>query len=807
MIKKMAYLAFQNVKKNKKYFFIVASIIFFLSVFYNTTYIYQVSYKNVEKEYNSEQYGEWYVREDFIDWNNSQKKIDKLKNIFETKYREKEQYKDFQYCFVYKQNSYRNGIVGFDNIGYFDEDYMKLCHVQLKEGIMPHNSKNIAISTKYQKEHHLNINDDVVVHINNKLVKCKVVGIYQNSQDNMFDVCVSHQDAIKNYPTLYSNCSLFGNKQECYDELDNKRNAIVESYSEIQLIETINPYGYDHNTLNYSIQLTYEQVITLFNVLLIVSVLLICLNKTSYRKRMREFALYRGIGMTTYQLAFMMLCEIFFMMMFAIVLGMVLSLFVSYILMLNVESKLGYFAYVLDIRQMILNGFVLFFMILFVNLLPIYQSVNMALSGAFGTKKFSYFKVRQNHLKPVKIFHFASKELLGNYFVIGCLVIFLSFFSSMAVVNQFGREPIFEGELHYILDIQSQGQIPQPLLDKKYNVNKYRVTETIIMDNVYEYPSKIKKVIAIDDEKIFNKYFVSSVKDEKVDQFIGNGYVYVPDCIKNFPLERDNEDTYIMLSDKYEVKQMEVFYTDEGSRFEDRLMYEDNSLLGFYGKDQDDSDVSCGEYIKGFLKSNQVLYNDIPIDTIHYFPSDAIYMNKDEFKNLFHENDYEEAYVFFDNKAEVDRYLAELIQYPDISIKYINEHQIYADIIGNYHQLFIPTSVVIAVMIATFIIFMYMNLSDIENHKHDYFLQRLLGMTDLDILKKQLMKVFIIFISMAGLSLVFTIMQTVYYMQKFQLLSFIILLIIEFIMLVLDYIFPMLYVLKDKELIKIEERE
>jgi len=806
----MAYLAFWNVKKNKRYFFIVMSIILFLSVFYNTTYIYQESYKNVIKDYNSEKYGEWYVQEEFKEQDMNQQKVNKLKNIFETQYKTKKQYQDFKYCFAYKQNNkllkniYREdsfdfGNVAFDNIGYFENDYMNLCHVQLKEGIMPKESKDIAISTRFQKEHQLSLNDPVVIYINGQLVKCHVVGIYQNSQENMLDVCVSKKDAIFDYPILYSNSSLLYQKSD---------EDIRETISEIDLIETINVYGYDHNTIHYSLSLNNEQVITLFNILVVVSILLICLNKTSYRKRMKEFALYRGIGMTTFQLIFMMICEILFIVLFAIVIGVIISFIVSYALMLGVEKELGYFRYVIDIKQMIINCCTLFMVIMIVNIFPIYQSANIALSGAFGAKKFSYFEVRQKKLKPIRNLRFAFRELLGNYLVILCLVIFLSFFSSMIVVNQFGKTPTVKGDKHYILNIQTHTQIPNALLNHKYHVEKFRVVETDISTVNFPNISSIRKVIAIDNEEMFNKYLTSSVKNSKAEKLIGNEYVYLLDTLKNFPLETDNGGTNVVLNDKHKVEKNDVF-SYSGDELVDIKVVEDlvsnvNSNLCLYVSSQD---IEIVEYIKGFLNRNQILYNDIPIETVHYFPEDAIYLNKEEFDTYFNENIYEEAYVFFDNKAEVDNYLNIMMKYRDIEVKYINEYQIYEDAVNNLNKLFIPTSSIIAVMVATFIILMYMNISDIENHKHDYFLQRLLGMTDLDIMKKQLIKVIIVFVMMSSFSLFFTVLQSHYYMQKFQLSNFIFLLVIQFFILVIDFIIPMLIILKNKELIKIEERE
>lgn len=799
MIKKLAYLAVQNIKKNRKYFFIITSVILFLSVYYNTLYIYQDSLNIANKEYRIQEYGEWYIQADIVEGDKEHRKVAQLKDTFETVYKPKEQYQNFQYCFVYRQNEYMNEKAGFDKIGYFQQDYMNMCHVELIAGIMPNESNTIAVSTKYKKEHHVDIQEEVLIYINNQLQKCKIVGIYQNSQEDMIDVCVSQKDAVKDYPVIYTNSTLIYSSQ-----IDNKK---MESTTSIWLDEIQNPFGYDQNKVMNSIQLSYEQVITLCNALFITSVLLICLNKTSYRKRTHELALYRAIGMTTYQLIFLMICEMFFIAALSILVGVILSLLVSYMMMLYMETQIECFAYVVNIKQLMINCLILLSTIIVVNLIPIYQSVNIALSGSFGAKKFSYFEVRQKSFKLINGIKFAVKELTGNYVVMICLVLFLSYFSSMAVVNQFGREPEVKGQPHYIIHVKSNEKLPSVLLDTKFEIEKYRVKEATIQLSLLSQQSKINKIISIDNEALFEKHLTSSIENNKIIELIDSWYVYIPDHMKyHFPL-KDGPRDHAMLSDKYKVVMQPLSMMDENGN----TITKESECLESEGTTElsliVDEDSEYSVYIKGFLNKNIIYRNDFPIETVYPFPSDAIYMNNKAFGSYFEDYDYEEAFVFLNNKQEVDSYLEELYNYNDIEVNYIDEFEVYEDAVNQFDKLFIPPNVIYAVMIMTFIILMYMNLSEIEAHKHDYFLQRILGMTQFDIIKKQFMKVGILFMTMAGLSYVFTQMQSSYYMQQFQLKSFIILLMIQFIILVFDFIVPMIYVLSDKNLMKIEERE
>ena len=166
-------------------------------------------------------------------------------------------------------------------------------------------------------------------------------------------------------------------------------------------------------------------MIVLSEALILTIYILIVLNSTSLNRRNKEFALLRGIGMTSKQLFSMIVYEMSYTLIVSLFIAFLLSFGVSYLGTLICYKLYGYFIYNINIGQLLIYTILLFFSIFVSMLYPIHASCRTALSGSFEGTKFKKIQIRYRQLKYQNKWRLALRDLsVQKNITISLLVIF-----------------------------------------------------------------------------------------------------------------------------------------------------------------------------------------------------------------------------------------------------------------------------------------------------------------------------------------------------------------------------------------------
>lgn len=183
---------------------------------------------------------------------------------------------------------------------------------------------------------------------------------------------------------------------------------------EIELKYQYNPYGYDQNEIHDKVQEATKQLQQSFEFMMITLFALFALTSSSLKKRMKEMALYRGIGMTTRQLMLMVIQENMVLSFLAIASGLLMGIFIS-LSYLYFQSKIYHtLIYTISLKNTLLLILMIISCIFMTIIIPIYSSSKNALSGTFDGKKFNYIQVRYKKLKKQTLASLATRELWTN---------------------------------------------------------------------------------------------------------------------------------------------------------------------------------------------------------------------------------------------------------------------------------------------------------------------------------------------------------------------------------------------------------
>lgn len=152
------------------------------------------------------------------------------------------------------------------------------------------------------------------------------------------------------------------------DEFHQLRYTLTEVYQ--------NEYGYDSSMQKEYIHFATEQLLVLCESCLCTAFVLVLLTSSSLKKRNQEFALLRGIGMTSRQLFLMVVYEILFTSMIAMIVGFILSIGLSYGWMLYLNTQYHVFVFKIDILKNIGLLFLLMGLVFSSLLFPIFLPQN-----------------------------------------------------------------------------------------------------------------------------------------------------------------------------------------------------------------------------------------------------------------------------------------------------------------------------------------------------------------------------------------------------------------------------------------------
>ena len=371
-------LAYRNIQKYKRQYLFIFIVTLLLSSFFMSFITVWSNQYEVEKLYNQENYGNWYI--------NFSAKIsekEKLENCFK-------QTSSVQYGYIYIQ-----GYLDQYLIGSVDESLYDLCQLRLTQGNYPQKDNEIMVSDYYFENEKASIGDTVNLTImNQEEHEYKIVGVIHNSQDSYF-------------PQIYTEL-----KQGDYLEVFCNQEVNMDNVSVWD--KKVNPLGYSANSQIESYAVNIELILVLSEGLVLTIFVLWALASSSLKRRSQEFALLRGIGMTNRQLMLMVIYEMTSIVMIGITLGIILSFGFSYLYMLFLEKQLGYFVYHLN-GLLLFNSFLILLSCLILSMIyPVFHSSKIALSGAFEGQNFQYIQIRYRRLKYQKRWRLALREMKAN---------------------------------------------------------------------------------------------------------------------------------------------------------------------------------------------------------------------------------------------------------------------------------------------------------------------------------------------------------------------------------------------------------
>lgn len=763
---KIQELAYCNIKKYKKHYLFVSILIFCISLlFLSYTMIFNNQYE-AKKQYNQDIYGTWYYKATLL--NKDEKGLigKEAKECY---------HKTFRYSFLYNQGNYDDFL-----IGYVEEDMYEFACLKLVEGCYPSSANEIMISTAFQEKEKKNINDIITLTLENQ-EDYKIVGIIHNSQSFFPDIYTNKEWGIS--LDVYTNAPLNRNFSE-YHPYDPLLHALVDN-------ESLNHYGYPGTEVAEKLDYSTQTIVILVEALILTILILMVLNSTSYKRRNKEFALLRGIGMTNKQLFTMIVYEMIYTLSLSLLLSFIMSFVVSFIGSFVLDSIYHHFVYHIHMEQIIFYTLLLFGCILIAMFIPISSSCKTALAGSFEGEKFKKIQIRYRKLKKQTPFQLAKRELIvqKNITITLIAIFFISIIfvlSSSVKENDLIENSVQNNNQMQYSYIRSHGD----------DLNKYHLYQDFIDKNSF-------------DGKVFTyswidlPVFINKDGDTRTYRISNNVMIIDEDIKKNCVIEGrypNNEyEIVVPMAEfaRYENLQDEdVYYENEELTVGSTFLYnnEEYTVVGRIIENEmvrlSQSFYECVYYAPSTIMVEEKTFDKWQVEHEHMYDEYG-----DETNDLVY--DFYELRIYYDNEDEgvnVDGLLSYLLVDDDTVIEraYIiwnEEPTLLIDIKWQY--LCLPILVFV-------ILCYYLNKNDMLNNIKNISLLHLIGMTNKELYLKQFYKAIIISISCLCFSIFWIVMMNLYYSIRFipyvEFLSVMIMIIVSSTFI---YCLPLVNILKN----------
>ena len=458
-------LAIGNIKKYYKHY-IVVTLITFLSCTGVLTYLfsYENNY-NYQKQETINKYGSWY---------GSSKDIGECaKSVQQTIHDQ-----NLNAGFVYNDTTYHGYTVGSISDQMYD-----LARITILQGNAPSSENEIMVSESYAQNENVNIKD--IVKINNTTFT--ISAIYSTKNDFIPDIINTlNVGSIDLYTDSLivtdMNSSIGTFKYTVEDEHGNKTTQVL--YCEM------NENGYNADTTFSTMYFVNDIYIFVIEALLIAGFILVALTNTSLKRRNQEFALFRGIGMTSIQLFMMVFIENALIVLFSIIGGSIASVFATKFY-INIYKGIHNFNVSVSPISMMIYALMLGMIILIISIIPAFNSAKQPLSGYFGEGKFKYFQVHYKKLKTQTKLRLAKRELSVNNKMTIVYLIFsfiVMFYCLTFVYKGHVESRTFENNQHHFGRNQNNGGNyygTTPLVDVNtalINLNENTISTKYISD-------------------------------------------------------------------------------------------------------------------------------------------------------------------------------------------------------------------------------------------------------------------------------------------------------------------------------------
>lgn len=738
-------LAYRNIKKYRKYYILVCVLIFMTSLFYNTFMITQKSYFQVNRRYNEEKYGYWYVSgtiEDPIGF-------DRIAKTYEHDDNDR-----FLYAYLYDQGKTILGL----RVGYVTKNFYNVCGNKIIQGDLPKNKNEIAITKEVFEENGYQLNQ--IIHIQSKIsedTQFQIVGVIQNSQEQYFP------DIYTAIDNQYESIHIFSDREIDYSD----------QHEYMISIQDTNEYSYNHAPTYAGYLESQMNLAFLLEGILLITIVLIALTSISLKKRTQEFALLRGIGMTTRQMILMTLYEYMLCTFIAAILGAMVSIGISYAIMIYIESQKNFLIWMISFEDLCIYTLSVIGCIFIALLYPISNSSKQALSGTFEGKRFQYIQIRYRKLQFQNKWRLALRELKTNKKIHFFLIIILSFHFSLILMNQ-----VINSYNNDLDALNNEVTIVQ------YN-NAYFTVEVNSQEDYH-----LIHQLAFDktmDVKQKNHVDVQSY-------YWGNGYI---NSVVTTPLENIEE---LSIQGRLPMNDHEVLIC-QNTQFNKKNAEDSTEVFDLHLNDKlqlGDDNVEIVGILKPLDEVEDSLFQLYPFSN-----GPSLYVMPSLYQNLQSGKELKTVQIFYDSSQQREQY-KEMIYEKSMSLyETIQDNGLLEFYKGGKYseEIYLNSYILIMTFIACTLLCYVFNKYEMENRKGDYSLYQLIGMTKKDILKMQICKGIIVFGIIEVISLLMLGLECLYLGYWIMpISSFLYLTGIIFIICIIVYGLPLRYVLTDNPL-------
>ena len=344
--------------------------------------------------------------------------------------------------YLYLQGTYDDYV-----IGHADEELFELCRLNITEGTVPGDGE-VCVTESFADNCHMSVGDSLLLEVCGRNDTYVISGIINKSQKMFPDIYTSIQEGNTCYYFFDRSVGLKVN-EGIYQILT----------SDVYLNYQYNQWGYNHCTIvnegsNYMYNNAPEaenrnvndQTVTATYAIVLVIIIMYLMYSSSLKKRIREFALLRGIGMTAGQLFLMSFVQTLFVCAIAIAGGLLIGLLLTSLLELWLKIRWDVFTYysVNYYLQHISEAGKLFLQLLAITMsgivLPLLMASQTSLTGSFEAHKHPILTFHRKKLKTQSKIRIAWQYLISHHTLTAGFLAFMSALCIYILPEYYGKD-------------------------------------------------------------------------------------------------------------------------------------------------------------------------------------------------------------------------------------------------------------------------------------------------------------------------------------------------------------------------------
>lgn len=499
-------LSLSNIKYNKKIYrpiFLAIMVSFLIASLAN---VLSPSFQRITYLKRAAIYGGW----DSVILNASNKEIEKLKD-----------YQDIEIGISYVGGYIENN---HGYIGSYDSHVKDYAYLQFNEGNYPKSHNEIAISDKIADIYHKKIYETLQISFQDNqshtiIKQYKIVGIYKDyelSRECRFLSAIVSDKLDNSEKDIYIKTN---HREELWNQLSND-NDIQKKINNVNIIGQTNASFTQINSIEYTVHddtQTYYTEITIITLAAILATML-----SSFEKRKQSLVLFRCIGLTRSQVNLMIIFEILAISMISSLIGMLLGFSLAYFILLKYCQYVFYeLVYIFDMNILIKQYLYCYFTLLVSILIMMIKVYDISLVGNISDKTI-HIKPILNSKKFIKTFTITKilkqKSLTILLCILSIFIIFRGTYLS-SILHDFIPEIKEEQKItSYNIKLSSSAGIQNKDIEPLRNLNHSSLT-CYRTQEVYVYWQGIEKYedyhVLSDYQKTVSKFELLCLDEDK----------------------------------------------------------------------------------------------------------------------------------------------------------------------------------------------------------------------------------------------------------------------------------------------------